>query len=161
MVSRNRDDRGVVVRVGFIELRPVFALVAVEVHDVPDVEEERRRSPGDLCLEIFDHRLSNVLLRIGIQDAAGVAGHMEHALATRRCDAECGGREPIGGNSRRFWQGLVFLVGLEGVELLHLLLRGPRRYAEATRPDGVLRVHGVPPWFGFRRHRARAQTRAI
>ena len=135
MVPGDREDRRVVVRVGFVELRSVFALVAVEVHDVSDMEEERRRSSGHLRLEVFDHRLGDILLGIGVQDAAGVPGYVEHPLATRRRDTDFGGREPIRRQSSRFRQGLVFLVGLEGMELLDLLVRSPRRNAEATRLD--------------------------
>src|SRR5262245_8460159 len=81
MVSRNGDDRRVVVEIRLVALRPVICACSVVVDDVTQVVEERRPLRRLGVRDIVAHEARYTFNVSGSIYAAGIADGMKNELA--------------------------------------------------------------------------------
>lgn len=79
MVAGYRQDRHIVMRVRFVELRVVITVRTGELHDVTDMVAEPWN--GVRAGEAFDHVLGDVALEFGILHATRIGYDVQHQLA--------------------------------------------------------------------------------
>ena len=143
VVAGDRDDRPRVAGVGLVELRVVLARLAVEVDDVAEVVEERRRLRR--ALEVAGHVERDDLLRVSVLDPARVADGVEDEPARELLGLSRGDdaleRQPVGVGADRRRQRLEGLVAAKAVLLRDLVGRWMKRWQAPALRAGGQRVH--------------------
>lgn len=82
MIAGNGEDGRVVVAVGIVELLGIVLLLAEVVDHVAKMKEEGGQASGiGLAREVGGHGIGDSELRLGANDASGIADGMKDELA--------------------------------------------------------------------------------